>query len=156
VTDLSALYQEVILDHNRSPRNFREIPDATRHVYGRNPLCGDEVTVYVKLNGDVIDDVSFGGRGCAISKASASLMTSAVKGKTRAEAHELFNRFHAMVTAPPARAPDTTDTKALGRLAALGGVARFPARVKCATLAWHALQSAIDDGAAEVSTDDQL
>jgi len=157
MSDLSALYQEVILDHNRNPRNFREMSDATRHVYGRNPLCGDEVTVFVKLNGEVIDDVSFGGRGCAISKASASLMTNAVKGKTRSEAHELFNRFHAMVTASPTQtgAP-SADAKALGRLAALGGVARFPARVKCATLAWHALQSALDGSANEVSTDDQL
>jgi nitrogen fixation NifU-like protein len=120
-------------------------------------LCGDEVTVWVKLNGDVIEDVSFGGRGCAISKASASLMTSAVKGKTRAEARDLFSRFHAMVTASPTRiAEPSADARALGRLAALGGVARFPARIKCATLAWHALQSAIDNGAAEVSTDDQL
>ena len=157
MTDLSALYQEVILDHNRNPRNFREIVDATRRVFGRNPLCGDEVTVWVKLNGDVIDDVSFGGRGCAISKASASLMTSAVKGKTRNEARELFARFHDMVTASPTTPADTLpEAKALGRLAVLGGVRRFPARVKCATLAWHALQSAISDGAAEVSTDDQL
>ncbi|MGQ0639285.1 MAG: iron-sulfur cluster assembly scaffold protein, partial [Gemmatimonadaceae bacterium] len=100
---------------------------------------------------------SFGGRGCAISKASASLMTSAVKGKTRAEAHDLFNRFRAMVTASPIRATEpSADAKALGRLASLGGVARFPARIKCATLAWHALQSALENGAREVSTDDQL
>lgn len=150
---LDALYQEVILDHNRKPRNFREMPDATRHVFGRNPLCGDEVTVFVKLAGDVVDDVSFSGRGCAISKASASLMTSAVKGKTRAEVQELFDRFHAMVTAAPTA---TYSDESLGRLAALGGVARFPARVKCATLAWHALHSAIEGTAGEVSTDDQL
>ena len=156
MNDLTALYQEVILDHNRNPRNFREIPDATRHVFGRNPLCGDEVTVYVKMKGDVIDDVSFGGRGCAISKASASLMTSAVKGKTRQEAHELFDRFHSLVTSSPTATADRPDGKALGRLAVLGGVARFPARVKCATLAWHALESAIEGGASEVSTDDQL
>ena len=156
MTDLTALYQEVILDHNRRPQNFREMPDATRHVFGRNPLCGDEVTVYVKMQGDVIDDVSFAGRGCAISKASASLMTSAVKGKTRSEAKELFDRFHDLVTAPPTTASARAETKALGRLAVLGGVARFPARVKCATLAWHALQSAIDNGDSEVSTDDQL
>jgi nitrogen fixation NifU-like protein len=157
MTDLTALYQDVILDHNRSPRNFREIPDATRHVFGRNPLCGDEVTVYVRMNGEVVDDVSFGGRGCAISKASASLMTSAVKGKTRAEVHELFDRFHALVTASPVSAAQPRpDTTALGRLVVLGGVARFPARVKCATLPWHALQSAIEGGENEVSTDDQL
>ena len=157
MTDLTALYQEVILDHNRSPRNFREMADATRHVFGRNPLCGDEVTVYVKMNGDVVDDVSFGGRGCAISKASASLMTSAVKGKTRAEVHDLFDRFHALVTASPISAAEPrAENQALGRLAVLGGVARFPARVKCATLAWHALHSAIEGGDGEVSTDDQL
>jgi nitrogen fixation protein NifU and related proteins len=150
---LDALYQEVILDHNRKPRNFREMPDATHHVFGRNPLCGDEVTVFVKLAGDVVDDVSFNGRGCAISKASASLMTSVVKGKTRAEVQDLFDRFHAMVTAPPT---GTYADASLGRLAALGGVARFPARVKCATLAWHALQNALAGGAGEVSTDDQL
>jgi nitrogen fixation protein NifU and related proteins len=131
--------------------------DATRHVFGRNPLCGDEVTVWVKLNGDVIDDVSFDGRGCAISKASASLMTSAVKGKTREEAKELFDRFRALVTTSPTRtAEPSADAQALGKLAVLGGVARFPARVKCAILAWHALKSAIDGSAAEVSTDDTL
>ena len=158
MSDLTALYQEVILDHNRNPRNFRAIPDATRQVFGRNPLCGDEVTVYLKMQGDVIDDVSFGGRGCAISKASASLMTNAVKGKTRQEAHELFDRFHALVTSSPTATADRPgpDAKALGRLAVLGGVARFPARVKCATLAWHALASALEGGASEVSTDDQL
>lgn len=157
MTDLTALYQEVILDHNRNPRNFREMTDASRHVSGRNPLCGDEVTVWVKMKGDVVDDASFGGRGCAISKASASLMTSAVKGKTRAEVRDLFDRFHALVTASPVAASEPRpDAKALGRLAVLGGVARFPARVKCATLAWHALQSAIEGGEAEVSTDDQL
>lgn len=156
-SELESLYQEVILDHNRNPRNFREIADATRRVFGRNPLCGDEVTVWVKLTGDVIDDVSFGGRGCAISKASASLMTTAVKGKTRAEARALFDRFRSMVTASPTQtAAAFADAKSLGRLAVLGGVARFPARVKCATLAWHALQSALENGAAEVSTDDQL
>lgn len=157
MTDLTSLYQEVILDHNRNPRNFRQIPDATSHVFGRNPLCGDEVTVYVKMKGDVVDDVSFGGRGCAISKASASLMTSAVKGKTRAEVRDLYDRFHALVTSSPvSAATPRADDKSLGRLAVLGGVARFPARVKCATLAWHALQSAIEGGASEVSTDDQL
>lgn len=155
-SDLEALYQEVILDHNRKPHNFREMADATGQVSGRNPLCGDEVTVYVKMKGEVIDDVSFGGRGCAISKASASLMTSAVKGKTRQEARELFDRFHNLVTASPTRTAGSPEAKALGRLAVLGGVARFPARVKCATLAWHALQSAIENGESEVTTDDQL
>jgi nitrogen fixation NifU-like protein len=155
-SELEALYQEVILDHNRNPRNFREMPDATRHVFGRNPLCGDEVTVYVKVNNDVIEDVSFGGKGCAISKASASLMTNAVKGKSVSEARELYDRFHDLVTASPTQTAGGTTDKSLGRLAVLGGVARFPARVKCATLAWHALQNALNDGEAEVTTDDQL
>ncbi|MEW5916597.1 MAG: Fe-S cluster assembly sulfur transfer protein SufU [Gemmatimonadota bacterium] len=155
-SELEALYQEVILDHNRNPRNFREMPDATRHVSGRNPLCGDEVTVYVKLKNDVIEDVSFGGKGCAISKASASLMTNAIKGKSLSEARELYDRFRDLVTASPTQTAGSTTDKSLGRLAVLGGVARFPARVKCATLAWHALQNAITDGEAEVTTDDQL
>ena len=132
------------------------MPDATRHVSGRNPLCGDEVTVYVKVKNDVIEDVSFGGKGCAISKASASLMTNAIKGKSVTEARELYDRFHDLVTASPTQKAGGTQDKALGRLAVLAGVARFPARVKCATLAWHALQNAIDDGEAEVTTDDQL
>jgi nitrogen fixation NifU-like protein len=132
------------------------MPDATRHVFGRNPLCGDEVTVYVKVNNDIIEDVSFGGKGCAISKASASLMTSAVKGKSVREARDLYDRFHDLVTASPTQTAETSRDKTLGRLAVLGGVARFPARVKCATLAWHALHNAIEGGEAEVTTDDQL
>jgi nitrogen fixation NifU-like protein len=139
-----ALYQELILDHNRKPRNFREMEHADRRVDGNNPLCGDQVTVWVKLDGDRIDDVSFKGTGCAISRASASLMTGAVKGKRRDEAVELFDRFHELVTGKLAEA----EQKELGSLRALSGVSRFPLRVKCASLAWHAMRSALEPAAA--------
>jgi len=144
-----ALYQELILEHNRKPRNFREMPDATRTIEGRNPLCGDALTLWVKLENDAITDVSFKGQGCAISKASASLMTAAVKGKTRAEAEDLFNRFHQLVTGT---LPES-EQQSLGSLRALGGVSRFPLRVKCASLAWHALHSALESSETEVSTE---
>jgi nitrogen fixation NifU-like protein len=150
MTDLSHLYQDVILEHNRKPRNFRPIADADRRAEGRNPLCGDHLTVWLKLDGDVISDVSFQGSGCAISKASASLMTTAVKGKTRAEVDRLFQHFHEVVTGrlPADTAPD------LGRLAVFGGISQFPVRVKCATLSWHALKAALEspDGV-QVSTE---
>jgi nitrogen fixation NifU-like protein len=149
MTDSEALYQELILEHNRKPRNFREMPDANRTVEGRNPLCGDALTLWVKLDGERVEDISFKGSGCAISKASASLMTAAVKGKTKAEAADLFDRFHALVTG---KLPET-DQKSLGSLRALGGVSRFPLRVKCASLAWHALHSALESEATEVSTE---
>ncbi len=145
----SALYQEVILEHNRSPRNFRRMEDADRHAEGRNPLCGDQITVWLKLDGDVIADVSFHGSGCAISKASASLMTGAVKGKTRAEVGRLFDRFHAAVTGKPAGG---TRSGELGKLAVFSGISAFPVRVKCATLPWHALKAALDS-AEQVSTE---
>jgi nitrogen fixation protein NifU and related proteins len=138
MTDLGELYQSIILDHNRTPRNHRAMADATGHADGRNPLCGDTVTVWVRVDGDTIADVSFVGSGCAISKASASLMTAAVKGKTRAEADAIFAQFHDLVTG------QASDTAALGRLAAFGGVSRFPMRVKCASLAWHALRAALE------------
>ena len=145
-----ALYQELILEHNRKPRNFREMTDADRTVEGRNPLCGDALTLWVKLDHDIIADVSFKGQGCAISKASASLMTTAVKGKTRAEAEELFDRFHRLVLG---ELPEG-EQNALGSLRALGGVSRFPLRVKCASLAWHALRSALESKqTGEVSTE---
>jgi len=140
MSDLSDLYQEVILDHNRSPRNFRAIADATRKAKGHNPLCGDRLTLYVKLDGDRITDIAFEGAGCAISKASASLMTDAVKGHSIADATAAFDRFHAMVTAPP-DAP--IDDEAVGKLAVLAGVREFPVRVKCASLAWHTLIAAL-------------
>jgi nitrogen fixation NifU-like protein len=134
--ELDALYAEVILDHNRSPRNWGALPNATRRIDGHNPLCGDRLTLWLALDGDVISDVRFAGEGCAISKASASMMTQAVKGRTRAEAEALFDRFHALVLGGP---PDPS----LGSLRAFAGVARFPMRVKCASLAWHALRSAL-------------
>ena len=153
MSNADALYQELILEHNRKPRNFGEIEGADRVVEGRNPLCGDEVKVSMKIDGDRIDDVKFvspPGKGCAISRASASLMTTAVKGKTRAEAEELFDRFHKLVTGHL----DESEQKSLGSLRAFAGVARFPVRVKCASLAWHAMRSALEGDANEVTTDD--
>ncbi|HEV8497869.1 MAG TPA: SUF system NifU family Fe-S cluster assembly protein [Gemmatimonadaceae bacterium] len=144
-----ALYQELILEHNRKPRNFREMTNADRTIEGRNPLCGDSLTLWVKLENDAIADVSFKGQGCAISKASASLMTAAVKGKTRAEAEDLFERFHRLVTGT---LPES-EHQSLGSLRALGGVSRFPLRVKCASLAWHALHTALGSNETEVSTE---
>ena len=150
MTGLNELYQEIILDHNRSPKNFRTMKDANRRVEGYNPLCGDHYTIYVKLNGDVIEDVSFDGSGCAISKASASIMSELVKGKTRAEAALLFDRFHKLVTGEV----DPLATLAeLGKLAAFSGVAEFPMRVKCATLAWHSLHTALESKEHIVSTE---
>jgi nitrogen fixation protein NifU and related proteins len=140
VSNLDALYQEVILEHNRRPRNSRVMDDASRSVHQRNPTCGDEITLYVRLDGDRIDDVSFQAVGCAISRASASLMTSAVKGKTVGEAEALFGQFHEMVTG---KLPHDEARSALGSLAALSGVSRFPLRVKCASMAWHALKSGL-------------
>ena len=150
--DLSSLYQSLILDHNRRPRNFRELADADRRSEGRNPLCGDQLTVWVKMAGDRIEDASFIGSGCAISKASASMMTAAIKGKTRAEASELFDRFHDLVTG---QATANLDDPALGQLAAFSGVSRFPLRVKCASLAWHALKAALGGEQGAVSTERQ-
>jgi nitrogen fixation protein NifU and related proteins len=141
---LSELYQNVILEHNRSPRNYRTMDDASRTAQGSNPLCGDQVTVWVRLEGDRIGDVSFQGAGCAISKASASLMTGAVKGKTRAEANALFERFHRLITGRLSR----EEAETLGKLTVFSGVSEFPVRVKCASLAWHALKSALDGGSA--------
>lgn len=151
MTGLSELYQEVILDHNNSPRNFREIDGATQIAEGYNPLCGDRVVVYLQLDNDVIGDISFQGSGCAISKASASMMTVSLKGKTRTEAEEHFQRFHSMVTGAANRA---IDPQALGKLAAFSGVCEFPARVKCANLAWHALHAALDGNRETVSTEE--
>ena len=149
MSELTDLYQEVILDHNRRPRNFRTIDDATRKQEGYNPLCGDRLTLYVQLEDDVIKDVAFQGVGCAISKASASLMTDALKGKTVGEARALFDRFHDMVTSSP-----ETPTPDLGKLSVLVGVREFPTRVKCASLAWHTLKAAVSDAAAgPVSTE---
>jgi nitrogen fixation NifU-like protein len=145
--ELQDLYQEVILDHNRRPRNFRAIEDGAS-AEGFNPLCGDRVTVYLKVEDGSIKDVSFQGSGCAISKASASLMTESVKGKTLEEAKALFDRFQRMITAPADSPIDN-----LGKLTVLAGVRQFPVRVKCASLAWHTLQSAVDERADVVSTE---
>ena len=150
MSDLRELYQEVILDHNKRPRNFRAIDNPTRTTRGHNPLCGDRLTLYLVLQDDRIVDVAFEGSGCAISKASASLMTEAVKGKTVADAEALFERFHELVTAP-ADAP--VSTTGLGKLAVFGGVREYPARVKCASLAWHTMKSAVETQDEVVSTE---
>ena len=150
MSDLSDLYQEVILDHNRRPRNFGQLPDATRTAKGYNPLCGDRLTLYLKLAGDRIDAVAFEGSGCAISKASASLMTDAIKGQSTASAADLFERFHQMITTPIDQA---VDEESVGKLAVLAGVREFPARVKCASLAWHTLKAALDNTAEPVKTE---
>ena len=138
---LRELYQEIILDHNKSPRNFRRIEDATLKVEGYNPLCGDHYTVYVKLDNDIITDLSFEGGGCAISKASASVMTSMLKGKTKAQADELWGDFHRLVKG---EIDPGGNMDRLGKLAAFAGVSEFPARVKCASLAWHTLHTALE------------
>jgi len=140
MSELDDLYQEVILDHNKSPRNFRAIADADRKADGYNPLCGDQVTVFLKLENGRIKDVSFQGSGCAISKASASLMTAELKGKTAAEAELLFDNVHKMLTGTSA---DGDEAEGVGKLAILSGVCKFPARVKCASLAWHTAMSAL-------------
>ena len=137
--DLRDLYQEVILDHNKRPRNFGTLEGANRTAEGYNPLCGDKLTLYLRMDGNVIQDVAFEGTGCAISKASASLMTESVKGKTLNEAQQLFARFHEMVTADA-----MLDTSPLGKLAVFSGVRDYPVRVKCAVLAWHTLRAAVD------------
>jgi len=149
MSDLRELYQQVILDHNKNPRNFHDMPDATNRVDGYNPLCGDHYTIFLKRAGDTIEEVSFTGSGCAISKASASVMSSTVKGKSKEEADRLFETFHALVTG------DQSGLSAadLGRLAAFSGVSEFPARVKCATLAWHTLRSALEGKDEKVSTE---
>lgn len=139
MSDLTDLYQEVILDHNRRPRNFRKIEAPSHHAEGYNPLCGDRFNLYVQVNGGVITDMAFEGSGCAISKASASLMTDALKGKTVAEADGLFQRFHRVVTTPPDQPVED-----LGKLSVLAGVREFPVRVKCASLAWHTMKAALD------------
>ena len=139
MSSLSELYQNVILEHNRSPRNYRVMEEADRRAEGNNPNCGDSLTVWLKLDGDVITDVSFHGKGCAISRASASLMTATVKGKSLHDAQKVFERFHRMVTGRL----DPADAETLGKLAVFSGVWAYPTRVKCASLPWHALRSAL-------------
>ena len=140
MSELSDLYQEVILEHNKNPRNFREIADADQYADGKNPLCGDALRVYVSVDGDTVTDVAFKGSGCAISKASASMMTQAVKGKTKADAEAIFDEFHRMVIG---ELDIETDENNLGKLKIFAGVLEFPARVKCASLSWHTLNAAL-------------
>jgi nitrogen fixation NifU-like protein len=149
-TDLGELYQQIIIEHNRSPRNFGVLPDANRRADGDNPLCGDRIALYLKVRDDVIEDVAFEGRGCAISQAAASLMTGAIKGRPTAEAQALYRSFHDMVTGRP-DAP--VDPAALGKLAAFAGVRAFPARVKCASLPWHTLRAALERRGEPVTTE---
>ncbi|WP_289282746.1 MULTISPECIES: Fe-S cluster assembly sulfur transfer protein SufU [unclassified Methylophaga] len=139
MSDLRDLYQQVIMDHKKKPRNFREIADANHMAHGNNPLCGDALVVYVKMNGDVIEDVSFQGNGCAISVASASLMTESLKGKTLAEAEVLYDNVHKALTG------EDDAAELSGKLQVLAGVKEFPARVKCATLSWHTVHAAVDN-----------
>ena len=150
MTELDDLYQQLILDHYRRPRNHRRIEQPDRSAEGNNPLCGDHVTIYLKLEGDVVKDVTFEGGGCAISTASASLMTETLKGKTLAEAKATFRRFHQLVTG---EVREVADRPGLGKLEVFSGVCQYPARVKCATLAWHTLAAALDNGPHEVSTE---
>jgi nitrogen fixation protein NifU and related proteins len=149
MSELSDLYQEVILDHNKNPRNYHKLEGANRHAEGYNPLCGDHLKVFLRLDGDVIQDISFEGSGCAISKASGSMMTASLKGKTKDEAETLFQKFHQMVTGQPHAAVPPE----LGKLAVFSGVCEFPSRVKCASLAWHTLRSALEGKEEVVSTE---
>lgn len=153
MSDIRELYQSVILDHNRRPRNFRPMESCTHHADGVNPLCGDRVSVFVDLDGERIRDVAFQGSGCAISTASASMMTETIKGRTIPEAEALFRRFHDVVTGEIVREPREEDLEALGKLAVFAGVREFPARVKCATLVWHALHNALAGGVTTASTE---
>jgi nitrogen fixation protein NifU and related proteins len=148
MSELRELYQDVILEHSKAPRNYRELKSANHKAEGYNPLCGDHFTVYLDLEGDKIQDVSFQGSGCAISKASASMMTQSVKGKSKAEAEKLFEQFHKLVTGAV-----NGDHDALGKLAVFAGVSEFPVRVKCATLAWHTLQAALEGKQDSVTTE---
>jgi nitrogen fixation NifU-like protein len=149
-SELRELYQQVILDHNKSPRNFKKLDTANHHAEGYNPLCGDRIDVYVKLEGDKIEDISFTGSGCAISKASASLMSTMVKGKTIEEAEKIFEKFHHLITG---KMDEEIDTDEVGKLAVFAGVREFPSRVKCASLAWHTLNSALKEKDKTVTTE---
>jgi nitrogen fixation NifU-like protein len=151
MSDLSSLYQDVILDHSKRPRNFHTIVDADHHANGYNPLCGDKVTIYLTLKDDRIVDISFQGSGCAISTASASILTETLKGKTRKEAEALFEEFHGLVTGRPTH---VAGAPPLGKLAVFSGVCEFPVRVKCASLAWHTLKSALEDSPAVASSEE--
>ena len=148
MSDLRELYQDVILEHSKAPRNYRELQDAKHKAEGYNPLCGDHFTIYLELEGGKIKDVTFQGAGCAISKASASMMTQSVKGKSKEEAEKIFERFHELVTGS-----ENGDRESLGKLAVFAGVSEFPVRVKCATLAWHTLQAALEGKQDSVTTE---
>jgi nitrogen fixation protein NifU and related proteins len=151
MAELRDLYQEVILEHSKTPRNYRQLAGANQHAEGYNPLCGDHFTVYLNVEGDAIRDITFQGSGCAISKASASMMTQAVKGKSKEDARKIFNAFHKLVTTGCANG----DRPELGKLEAFSGVSEFPVRVKCATLAWHTLQAALEGKQDTVSTESE-
>ncbi len=150
MSDLRELYQEVVLDHGKSPRNFHAMDDATTQLEGYNPICGDRITLYVKVEDDVVTDISFVGAGCAISMASASLLSELLVGKSKAEVEELFEGFHAMLTGRPG---DVVDTEKLGKLAVFAGVCEFPARVKCASLSWHTLKAALEEKSGTITTE---
>lgn len=150
MSDRRVLYEQVILDHNRSPRNFGVLEEASHKAEGYNPLCGDQFTVYLKLKDGYVEDIHFDGAGCAISKSAASVMTTLVKGKTREQVKELFNNYHEMVTAEP---DAELDEDTLGKLMVFSGVRRYPIRIKCATLAWHTMVAAFDDTNEAVSTE---
>ena len=152
MSELEDLYQEVIMEHNRKPRNFRKLEDGNRSAEGFNPFCGDAITLYLKVEGERVADVGFQGSGCAISRASASLMTETIKGKGTVETQRIFDAFHKMLTRGPEEEPDLEDVE-LGDLEALAGVAEFPTRVKCATLSWHALQAALKGQDGTVKTE---
>ena len=156
ISELSALYQEVILDHNKKPRNFKDLPGATHHAEGYNPLCGDRITVYLDFDGEVLKDITFTGSGCAISKASASMMTESLKGKNVRQTEALFRAFHELVTGQPAKDPSDLPpppAAELGKLVVFSGVREFPARVKCASLVWHTLRAALANRADRTSTE---
>lgn len=148
MAELRDLYQEVILEHSKAPRNFKAPAGANQKAEGYNPLCGDRFTVYVEMDGETVRDIGFQGSGCAISKASASMMTQAVKGKTKAEAHRLFEQFHDLVTGHA-----HGEASELGKLAVFSGVSEYPMRVKCASLAWHTLEAALEGSQEKVSTE---
>jgi nitrogen fixation NifU-like protein len=152
MADLGELYQQVILDHNKKPRNFKVLEHANRRQEGYNPLCGDQLVIYLQVDGDVIRDIGFQGSGCAISKAAASMMTAAVKGKTRQEAETLFDEFHRMVKG---ELNPETEPHHLGRLTIFAGVREFPARVKCASLSWHTVRAALEGKHETVSTEQE-
>ena len=152
MADLRDLYQEVILEHSKTPRNYRELKTADHKAEGFNPLCGDRFTVFLEMDGDSIKDIGFQGSGCAISKASASMMTQSLKGKTRAEADRLFAQFHSLVTGGNGVSANGTE---LGKLKVFSGVCKYPARVKCAILAWHAMQSALEGAQKPVTTEEE-